>query len=55
MWTARLRTGSAAPQPLQDHDALRWLTPDEIWNVDWLDQDVPAVRETLAKLDTRAR
>ncbi|WP_329413247.1 (deoxy)nucleoside triphosphate pyrophosphohydrolase [Streptomyces sp. NBC_00704] len=48
VWRARLRPGSAAPEPLQDHDALRWLAPDEVWDVDWLDQDVPAVRETLA-------
>ncbi|KPI25758.1 (deoxy)nucleoside triphosphate pyrophosphohydrolase [Streptomyces sp. NPDC048253] len=54
VWTARLRPGSAAPEPLQDHDALRWLTPAEIWDVDWLDQDVPAVRETLSKLGTGA-
>lgn len=26
--------------PLEDHDELRWLGPDEIWSVDWLDQDV---------------
>ncbi|WP_314221321.1 (deoxy)nucleoside triphosphate pyrophosphohydrolase [Streptomyces zaehneri] len=55
VWTARLRPGSAAPEPLQDHDALRWLAPAEIWDVDWLDQDVPAVRETLSKLGTGAR
>ncbi|MGW3092472.1 (deoxy)nucleoside triphosphate pyrophosphohydrolase [Streptomyces sp. NPDC001102] len=45
VWTARLAPGSPAPEPLQDHDALRWLGPDEIWDVDWLDQDVEAVRE----------
>ncbi|MFI0191002.1 (deoxy)nucleoside triphosphate pyrophosphohydrolase [Streptomyces sp. NPDC017086] len=45
VWTARLRPGSPAPRPLQDHDALRWLTPDELWDVPWLDQDVAAVRE----------
>ncbi|MBC9726957.1 (deoxy)nucleoside triphosphate pyrophosphohydrolase [Streptomyces sp. TRM68367] len=50
VWTARLLPGSAAPEPLEDHDALRWLTPDEIWDVDWLDQDVPAVRDTLIHL-----
>ncbi|SES14182.1 8-oxo-dGTP diphosphatase [Streptomyces sp. yr375] len=55
VWTARLRPGSAAPQPLQDHDALRWLAPDEIWHVDWLDQDVPAVRETLTRTHARPR
>ncbi|MFB7459271.1 (deoxy)nucleoside triphosphate pyrophosphohydrolase [Streptomyces sp. NPDC056188] len=51
VWTARLRPGSADPKPLQDHDDLRWLTPAEIWSVPWLDQDVPAVRQTLAHLD----
>ncbi|MFJ4811493.1 (deoxy)nucleoside triphosphate pyrophosphohydrolase [Streptomyces longwoodensis] len=55
VWTARLRPGSAAPAPLQDHDALRWLTPAEVWDVDWLDQDVPAVRATLARWATEAR
>lgn len=44
VWTARLLPGSPSPRPLQDHDALRWLTPENLWQVDWLDQDVPAVR-----------
>lgn len=43
VWTARLLAGSSAPEALQDHDELRWLAPDELWDVDWLDQDVPAV------------
>ncbi|MFE7166653.1 (deoxy)nucleoside triphosphate pyrophosphohydrolase [Streptomyces sp. NPDC057616] len=55
VWTARLHPGSAAPRPLQDHDALRWLAPDEIWDVDWLDQDVAAVREVSARLDASTR
>ncbi|MGW2045377.1 (deoxy)nucleoside triphosphate pyrophosphohydrolase [Streptomyces sp. NPDC001858] len=55
VWTARLRPGSPAAQPLQDHDALRWLTPDHIWDVDWLEQDVPAVRETLTRLPSETR
>ncbi|WP_371674409.1 NUDIX domain-containing protein [Streptomyces sp. NBC_00289] len=50
VWTARLRPGSAGPEPLQDHDELRLLTPAEIWTVAWLDQDVPAVREVLRVL-----
>ncbi|MGW6546039.1 (deoxy)nucleoside triphosphate pyrophosphohydrolase [Streptomyces massasporeus] len=50
VWTARLRPGSATPEPLQDHDELRWLGPEEIWDVPWLDQDVPAVRQALAHL-----
>ncbi|MEU1592886.1 (deoxy)nucleoside triphosphate pyrophosphohydrolase [Streptomyces sp. NPDC005708] len=45
VWTARLLTG--APEPLEDHDELRWLTPDEVWDVDWLDQDVAAVKAVL--------
>ncbi|MEU3411687.1 (deoxy)nucleoside triphosphate pyrophosphohydrolase [Streptomyces sp. NPDC006658] len=52
VWTVRLRPGSPAPRPLQDHDELRWLTPDRLWEVDWLDQDVPAVREVSARWDT---
>ncbi len=47
VWTARLLSGE--PRPLQDHDELRWLGPDEVWSVDWLDQDVPAVREVLRR------
>jgi len=55
VWTARLLPGSAAPKPLEDHDELRWLGTDEIWDVDWLDQDVPAVRQTLAHLGLTTR
>ncbi|MEV5611963.1 (deoxy)nucleoside triphosphate pyrophosphohydrolase [Streptomyces sp. NPDC052225] len=45
VWRCDLRSGD--PLPLEDHDELRWLAPDEIWSVDWLDQDVPAVKETV--------
>ncbi|MEU6574419.1 (deoxy)nucleoside triphosphate pyrophosphohydrolase [Streptomyces sp. NPDC046805] len=55
VWTARLRPGSAAPRPLQDHDALRRLAPGEIWDVDWLDQDVDAVRQVASRLEAGAR
>ncbi|MEV0635241.1 (deoxy)nucleoside triphosphate pyrophosphohydrolase [Streptomyces sp. NPDC050619] len=54
VWTARLLPGSGRPEPLQDHDALRWLAPGELWDVNWLDQDLPAVREVLARLDAGA-
>ncbi|MGW1956572.1 (deoxy)nucleoside triphosphate pyrophosphohydrolase [Streptomyces sp. NPDC001920] len=50
VWTARLLPGATDPEPLQDHDALRWLGPGELWDVDWLDQDVPAVREVAGRL-----
>ncbi|WP_338896284.1 (deoxy)nucleoside triphosphate pyrophosphohydrolase [Streptomyces sp. TG1A-60] len=44
VWIAHLLSGE--PRPLEDHDELRWLAVDEVWDVDWLDQDVPAVMET---------
>ncbi|MFJ5775961.1 (deoxy)nucleoside triphosphate pyrophosphohydrolase [Streptomyces sp. NPDC093094] len=48
VWAARLLPGAGEPEPLEDHDELRWLAPGELWDVDWLDQDVPAVREVAA-------
>ncbi|MGV9887377.1 (deoxy)nucleoside triphosphate pyrophosphohydrolase [Streptomyces sp. NPDC003395] len=54
VWTARLLPGSPSPRPLQDHDALRWLTPENLWQVDWLDQDVPAVRAVATAADLGA-
>ncbi|MEU9647968.1 (deoxy)nucleoside triphosphate pyrophosphohydrolase [Streptomyces sp. NPDC048110] len=55
VWTARLLPGSAAPEPLEDHDALRWLTPAQVWDVPWLEQDVPAVERVLAHLRFETR
>ncbi|WP_431775959.1 (deoxy)nucleoside triphosphate pyrophosphohydrolase [Streptomyces cucumeris] len=48
VWTARLVSGT--PRPLQDHDELRWLTPDRVDEVDWLDQDRPAVAQAVRLL-----
>ncbi|MFV2117544.1 (deoxy)nucleoside triphosphate pyrophosphohydrolase [Streptomyces sp. Act-28] len=48
VWTARVLSGE--PRPLQDHDALRWLSHAEWDTVDWLEQDVPAVVEALRHL-----
>ncbi|MFF1420361.1 (deoxy)nucleoside triphosphate pyrophosphohydrolase [Streptomyces sp. NPDC058280] len=48
VWTARLLSGE--PRPLEDHDELRWLGPDDIHTVDWLDQDRPAVAEAARRL-----
>lgn len=47
-WDARLLKGE--PEPLQDHDELRWLTPEQAFDVDWLEQDVPFVTEVAARL-----
>nr|ADM46379.1 hydrolase [Streptomyces sp. CS] len=48
VWTARLVSGE--PQTLEDHDELRWLTPDRVHEVDWLDADRPAVAEAVNRL-----
>ncbi|AVZ75105.1 DNA mismatch repair protein MutT [Streptomyces lunaelactis] len=53
VWTARLVSGE--PEPLEDHDALRWLAPHETDAVDWLDQDRPAVAEAARLLRERER
>lgn len=51
VWTAQLLPASPDPKPLQDHDDLRWLTREHLWDVPWLDQDVDAVRNIAARLD----
>ena len=48
VWTARLVSGT--PRPLQDHDAVRWVTPAESAGLDWLDPDRPAVAMALRLL-----
>ncbi|MEU4097247.1 (deoxy)nucleoside triphosphate pyrophosphohydrolase [Streptomyces sp. NPDC026673] len=47
VWTARIVSGE--PLPLEDHDELRWLTPDRLDEVDWLDQDRPAATWAAAR------
>ncbi|MER6185542.1 (deoxy)nucleoside triphosphate pyrophosphohydrolase [Streptomyces sp. NPDC001652] len=51
VWTVQLLPASLDPKPLQDHDDLRWLTREHLWDVPWLDQDVDAVRQIAARLD----
>ena len=48
VWTVGLVSGE--PRALEDHDELRWLGPDEVDSVDWLDQDRPAVAEAAHRL-----
>ncbi|MBM9619561.1 (deoxy)nucleoside triphosphate pyrophosphohydrolase [Streptomyces zhihengii] len=52
VWTVRLVSGD--PRPLQDHDALRWLGPHERDDVDWLDQDRPALDAVTRLVRERA-
>lgn len=47
LYVATLTDGE--PQPLDHHDALRWVTPDEFDDVAWLESDVDAVT-ILARL-----
>ena len=49
LYVARLITGE--PQPLDHHDQLRWITPAQSDEIDWLESDREAV-DTLAKGDT---
>lgn len=51
VWTAVLAGGE--PRALE-HLALRWLGPEELYDVDWLPGDLPVVR-ALAHLVTAAR
>lgn len=45
LWAAAVAGGR--PEPLVEHDELRWLDEDRWLDVAWLDPDVPIVR-TLA-------
>ncbi|MEO7268194.1 MAG: (deoxy)nucleoside triphosphate pyrophosphohydrolase [Knoellia sp.] len=35
------------PEPLEDHDQLRWLTMDDVYAVEWLPADLPIIREVV--------
>lgn len=47
IWTARLVRG--VPRPLE-HAALRWLSPDELYDVPWLSADLPLIPHLHAVL-----
>jgi 8-oxo-dGTP diphosphatase len=40
VWIA---TVAAAPRTVEGHDELRWLTRAELFSVDWLEGDLPAI------------
>jgi 8-oxo-dGTP diphosphatase len=48
VWTAELVVGR--PCPLQDHDVVRWVTPQEALCLDWLEPDRPAVGWAVRRL-----
>lgn len=41
LWFVILTAGT--PTPLVEHDQLRWITPDQFGDFDWLDGDLPIV------------
>lgn len=47
VWLAEVVEGD--PQPIEDHDELRWLALDDLGAVGWLPADLPIV-ETLETL-----
>ena len=42
VWLAAVTGGR--PRPVEDHDELRWLGRDDLWDVPWLPGDIPPVR-----------
>lgn len=50
VWLAVVTDGE--PQPLEDHDALRWLGRDDLYAVPWLPADLPIVRAVEDRLDS---
>ncbi len=51
LWLAQVTVGE--PQPLVEHDELRWLASGEWLTVPWLDPDVPIVHALLDHVATR--
>ena len=51
VWCAEVAQGE--PQPLEDHDELRWVSldnHDEVLGLPWIPADFPIVRSLLAAL-----
>ena len=45
-----LATAQGDPRPVEGHDELRWLGPDELGTVDWLDGDLPVIAAVARRL-----
>lgn len=52
LWFARVVDGE--PEPLVEHDQLRWLSPEQFFDVPWLDGDVRIVRHLLSAFEDTA-
>ncbi|MBL0886694.1 (deoxy)nucleoside triphosphate pyrophosphohydrolase [Myceligenerans indicum] len=49
LWIARITEGH--PEPLEDHDELRWLSSAELHDVDWIEGDLPIVTALRAHFE----
>lgn len=47
VWVA---TATDVPRPVEGHDELRWLGPDDLDAVDWLDGDLPVIAALAQRL-----
>lgn len=47
LWFTTVASGE--PRPLVEHDELRWLDAETLWDVDWLDGDVRIVDALRAR------
>ncbi len=48
VWLAAVRHG--IPEPLEEHDEVRWLTAADLYAVPWLPADLPIVRALASRL-----
>jgi 8-oxo-dGTP diphosphatase len=48
IWWAVVTDGE--PQPIEDHDALRWLPAEDLYAVPWLPADLPIVQAAEGRL-----
>lgn len=51
VFLARITAGE--PEPLEDHDELRWLPISDLFSVAWLRDDVPVVRQLDSRVNAR--
>jgi 8-oxo-dGTP diphosphatase len=49
VYRADIVAGEPVPQPLEDHDEIRWLEPGAWFDVAWLTADLPVVEALLAE------
>ncbi|MFN8099114.1 MAG: (deoxy)nucleoside triphosphate pyrophosphohydrolase [Dermatophilaceae bacterium] len=48
VWLAEVSDG--LPAPLEDHEQLCWLGPEDVWSVNWLPANRPILEAALALL-----